>query len=146
MVRFQVVIDVRDPTLEATFWSHALGYEFEPPPEGYPTWSAYWTKVGVPPEDRSDEPDSIIDPQGGGPRIWFHVMDDPKVVKNRWHFDIRVGGRIDVPIAVRKERVEAEVARLERLGARRLETLTVEGMDHYAVAMEDPEGNEFDVN
>ena len=31
-------------------------------------------------------------------------------------------------------------------GATRLGALTDEGLDHYAVAMLDPEGNEFDIN
>ena len=145
-VKFQIVVDVRDPLRESTFWSQALGYQFEPPPLGYSSWSAYWTKVGVPPEDRFEGPDSIVDPSSGGPRIWFHVVEEPKVCKNRLHFDLRVGGGIDVPMQLRMARVEAEVSRLRDLGARRLETLTIEGMDHYAVAMEDPEGNEFDVN
>jgi len=38
------------------------------------------------------------------------------------------------------------VARLEALGATRLRDLTEEGVDFHAVAMCDPEGNEFDVN
>jgi hypothetical protein len=32
------------------------------------------------------------------------------------------------------------------LGARRLHTVVEEGLDHYGVAMADPEGNEFDIN
>ncbi len=50
------------------------------------------------------------------------------------------------PLDVRRERVEAEAARLVALGATRLRTLTEEGLDHYAVALLDPEGNEFDIN
>ena len=46
----------------------------------------------------------------------------------------------------RRERVEAEAARLVLLGATRLHTNAEEGLDHYAVAMVDPEGNEFDIN
>ena len=42
--------------------------------------------------------------------------------------------------------MEAEAARLESLGATRLRTMSEEGLDHYAVAMTDPEGNEFDVH
>ena len=49
-------------------------------------------------------------------------------------------------LAARRERVEAEAARPELLGATRLHTLAEDGLDHYAVAMADPEGNEFDVN
>lgn len=45
----------------------------------------------------------------------------------------------------RRERVEAEAARLVSLGATRLHTIDEEGLDHYAVALIDPEGNEFDI-
>ena len=145
-VNFQIVIDVHDPVREVAFWSKALGYAVEPPPKGFASWSAYWARIGVPEEDRFEGPDSIVDPDGEGPRIWFHVMPETKTGKNRLHFDIRVGGGIEVPLALRRQKVEAEVGRLEDLGARRLETLETEGLDHYAVALEDPEGNEFDVN
>ncbi len=55
------------------------------------------------------------------------------------------GGR-GSSLATRRERVEAEVERLVTLGASRLHTIEEEGLDHYAVALTDPEGNEFDVN
>ena len=55
------------------------------------------------------------------------------------------GGR-GSSLDVRRERVEAEAARLVSLGATRLHTNVEEGLDHYAVAMTDPEGNEFDIN
>jgi hypothetical protein len=73
-------------------------------------------------------------------------MAESKTMKNRLHLDLGVSGGFGVPLSLRKERVEAEVARLIALGASRLETLALEGFEHYAVAMADPEGNEFDVN
>jgi hypothetical protein len=91
-------------------------------------------------------PESIIDPKGEGPRIWFHAVPEAKMCKNRLHFDIKAGGNRGLPLATRKDQVEAEAARLGNLGATRLETLYEEGVDHYAVAMADPEGNEFDIN
>jgi hypothetical protein len=45
-----------------------------------------------------------------------------------------------------KQRVDTEVARLADLGATMVRILFQQGIDHYAVAMTDPEGNEFDVN
>jgi Glyoxalase-like domain len=36
--------------------------------------------------------------------------------------------------------------RLTELGATMVRVLEEEGLDHYAVAMKDPEGNEFDIN
>lgn len=50
------------------------------------------------------------------------------------------------PIATRKQRVDAEALRLTGLGATMVKVLEEEGLDHYAVAMTDPEGNEFDIN
>ena len=51
-----------------------------------------------------------------------------------------------VPIETRRQRVDAEAARLADLGALLVGVLNTEGLDHYAVAMKDPEGNEFDIN
>ena len=44
---FQLVIDCADPEPLARFWVAALGYEFEPPPDGYDNWDDYWRAVGV---------------------------------------------------------------------------------------------------
>jgi hypothetical protein len=58
----------------------------------------------------------------------------------------RVSGGRAVPIQTRKQRVDAEAGRLAGLGALLVGVLDTEGLDHYAVAMKDPEGNEFDIN
>jgi len=142
---FQVTIDCKDPPRMCEFWTAALGYEIEPPPEGFATWDDYWRKVGVSESDLGIGPDCIVDPAGRGPRIWFHIVTEPKVVKNRIHLDLRVGGSREVQLDVRKQRVETEADRLVRLGATRLGTGSEEGVDHYAVARQDPEGNEFDI-
>ncbi len=141
-LRFEIVVDVHDPVREATFWASALQYTAGPPPEGFDSWKDFWTRIGVP----AGEFDSIVDTEGKGPRIWFHTVPESKTGKNRMHFDIGVSGGLGVPIAKRRERVEAEAERLVRIGATRLETLEEEGVEHYAVAMADPEGNEFDIN
>lgn len=147
-VCFQIVIDCHDPRRLVAFWSNALRYRPEPPPKGFPGWREYWRTLGVAEEEIRDvtSPESIDDPNGEGPRMWFHAVPESKACKNRLHFDIRASGSRDLPLTTRKDQVEAEVARLEALGATRLETLFAEGDDHYAVAMSDPEGNEFDVN
>ena len=44
--RFQLVVDCREPEPLAIFWAAALGYEFEPPPEGFANWDGYWRDVG----------------------------------------------------------------------------------------------------
>ena len=76
----------------------------------------------------------------------FHVVSDTKTAKNRLHFDIHASGETTDPIDMRRERVDAEAARLAGLGATITGALPEEGMDHYAVGMRDPEGNEFDIN
>ncbi len=37
--------------------------------------------------------DSIVDPDGAGPRIWFQPVPETKVVKNRLHLDVKVADR-----------------------------------------------------
>jgi hypothetical protein len=145
-VRFQLVIDCREPEPLARFWAAALGYEFEPPPEGFATWDDYWRDVGVSEEELGAGQDCITDPDGSGPRIWFQVVPEPKAAKNRLHLDISVGGGRAFPIETRRQRVKAEAERLAGLGASFVRVLSEEGLDHYGIAMQDPEGNEFDIN
>jgi len=144
--RFQVVIDCKDPARMCQFWTKALGYEIAPPPNGFESWHDYYRDVGVPEEELGSGPDRLIDPSGSGPAIWFQVVDESKTVKNRLHFDLGVSGGRSVPFETRKQRVEAEADRLSHLGATRVGVFFEKGVDHYAVAMLDPEGNEFDIN
>jgi len=151
--RFQLVIDCKDPALLARFWASALGYVLEPPPEGFATWDDWRRDIGFPDSELGIGADSIIDPRGDGPRIWFHAMPAAKVVKNRLHFDIHASTRgpyassiRNIPLKVRKQRVDAEARRLTDLGATNTGALSGDGLDHYAVGMKDPEGNEFDIN
>ncbi|MEU9658918.1 VOC family protein [Streptomyces chartreusis] len=145
----QLTIDCSDPQRMVTFWAEALDYVPEPPPDGHPTWRAYWAAMGVPeaelPAGAGDVPESIIDPAGRGPRVWFQQVPESKVAKNRWHFDLKVGGGRDVPLDVRTQRVRATVERLVEAGATVLRIKDEPDMGFYAAAMQDPEGNEFDV-
>jgi hypothetical protein len=141
--RIQVTIDCADPDRLARFWTGALGYELEKPPDGSESWQAYWVRRGLAEEEIEDGYFAIVDPEGVGPRIWFQPVPEPKVVKNRVHLDLSVSGGRQVPVASRRERVDAEVDRLVGAGATRLRVLSEEGVDHYAVVMQDPEGNEF---
>ena len=72
--KFQLVIDCADPEPLARFWVGALGYEFEPPPDGYDNWDDYWRAVGVSEDELGLGLDRIADPAGRGPRIWFQVV------------------------------------------------------------------------
>jgi hypothetical protein len=145
-VRFQLVINCTDPDLLARFWAAALGYALEPPPAGFATWDDWRRDIGLLEATWAGGADSIIDPDGGGPRIWFQVVPDTKIVTNRLHLDVHASGGRALPIATRRQRVDAEARRLSELGATVVGALTEEGLDHYAVAMTDPEGNEFDIN
>jgi hypothetical protein len=145
-VRYQLVIDCAEPDRQARFWAAALGYELAPAPAGYATWNDFYRALGLPEEYLVDGADRISDPDGHGPSIWFNAVPDAKVVKNRLHLDIHASGDRTDPIASRRARVDAEADRLAALGATITGPLSGEGVDHYAVGMQDPEGNEFDIN
>jgi len=142
----QIAIDCADPARLVRFWAAALHYDVEPPPAPHATWNDYWRSIGVPEHELDhdgDGSDSIVDPAGVGPRIWFQAVPEPKTTKNRLHLDLKVSGGRSVPIDVRRARVDAEVARLGQLGATPIRLLDEDGIDHYAQVMQDPEGNEF---
>jgi predicted enzyme related to lactoylglutathione lyase len=63
--------------------------------------------------------------------IVLQEMAEPKAGKNRMHLDIHV------------DDLEAEVARLEALGATRVEPGPIEGHGHAWYVLADPEGNEL---
>ncbi len=142
-----LTIDCADPQRMVAFWAEALGYVPEPAPDGHATWRQYWLAVGVPadelPDGAGDHPESIVDPTGRGPRVWFQQVPEPKIAKNRWHFDLKVGGGRGVPLDVRRERVQAAVEQLVGAGATVVQLRDEAGS--YVAAMQDPEGNEFDV-
>jgi len=145
-VRFQLVIDCADPDRLARFWAAALAYELAPAPTGFATWNDFYRHLGLPEEDLVEGADRISDPEGHGPTIWFHVVTETKVAKNRLHLDIHASGERTDPIESRRKRVDTEARRLAGLGATITGALASEGLDHYAVGMKDPEGNEFDIN
>jgi len=114
-IRIQCLcIDSADPRRIASFWQAALGWRrtFESDDE-----------VVLEPPEGSPE-DGIV------PDLLFLKVPGAKVVKNRLHLDLR-------PLDQ-----DAEVARLEALGARRVSV----GQGEVSwVVMADPDGNEFDV-
>ncbi len=71
-------LDATDHQALADWWCAALGYvrrdEVEPPEEG-------WTRP-------DDWPVPIVDPSGAGPLMWIVPVPEPKVFKNRMHFDV----------------------------------------------------------
>jgi hypothetical protein len=114
MLRIQcLTVDAQDPSAIATFWESALG----------------WRRT----EDDGNEvvlEPPIGDPVGGAvPDLLFLRVSDERLSKNRLHLDLR------------PEDQAVEVARLEALGARRIDI--GQGPDVTWVVMADPEGNEF---
>lgn len=146
---WQLVIDCTDPRTMVEFWSQAMHYIPEPPPTPHTTWREYWQAMGVPdnelPPGVGDVPESLIDPQGRGPRWWFQQVPESKSIKNRLHVDLLVGGGRSIPFEKRKITVNSEAERLVALGATIRSVMDLPEMDHFAVCMADPEGNEFDV-
>jgi predicted enzyme related to lactoylglutathione lyase len=108
-----VLIDSRDPDALATFWESVLG----------------WRRT------YADDDEIVLEPPKGSredgvvPDLLFLRVPDPKTVKNRLHIDLRPDDR------------DAEVARIEALGARRVDI--GQGPDVTWVVLADPEGNEF---
>ena len=146
-IRTQVVLDTADPHAVATFWAEALHYELEDhsrlitqlladghaPEEATTTVGGVlsWRTVAA-----IRHPDDAVHPftgAGEGRRIFFQAVPEAKTVKNRMHLDLSVG----------PDARDAEVERLEGLGATVLARVDADGSNH--VTMADPEGNEFDV-
>jgi Glyoxalase-like domain len=119
--RFDLAIDCADPVALARFWADALGY---PVPAAFPEGG-----------DVHLEP-----PADDLPLIYFQVVPEGKVAKNRLHLDLKVGG--SGPLEELKARIDAEAARLVALGASDARGPIEEG-GSYWVRMNDPEGNEF---
>jgi predicted enzyme related to lactoylglutathione lyase len=105
-------IDSADPDRLATFWQEALG----------------WRRThDTPDEVALEPPEALWD--GVAPDLMFLRVPDEKVGKNRLHLDLRPDDQT------------AEVARLEGLGARRVDV--GQGVDVGWIVMADPEDNEF---
>jgi hypothetical protein len=145
-VSYQLVIDCASPEPLAVFWAAALHYVIAPPPTGFDSWDEFYRSIGVPEEELGTGADRIDDPRGEGPSIWFQVVPELKTAKNRLHIDLHASGGRGSDLETRRRLVDAEAERLVALGATRLGSDVEEGLDHYAVAMADPEGNEFDIN
>ena len=106
----EIVIDCAFPQRLATFWAEALDYEVT---ESDPDMAA------------------IEDPRGGTPGICFQRVPEPKLSKNRVHFDL----------CVDEERFQETVDRLVALGAMQIDV--GQGPDRVWIVLADPERNEF---
>ena len=137
----QVVIDCADPARLSAFWADALHYKVQDPPEGHATWEEFLAAQGVP-ESEWNSASAVVDPAGAGPRVYFQRVPEEKVVKNRVHLDLNVGGGHATALEERQRHVDAEVERLLGLGATIFRPGAVENGEYWVV-MQDPEGNEF---
>ena len=97
--------------------------------------AAFWAEViGVPIEARLGDPPQYVNlaPAGpGAPRICFQRVPEPKIIKNRLHFDLQVD---DVDQACR---------RIEALGGHRRDDYDFHEHGYSWRRMADPDGNEF---
>ena len=117
MLKLQcITIDAHDPVALAQFWSQALGWKIGDDVNDIEVWI----------ERELGDPN-----QSGFPDILFLKNSDTKTGKNRLHLDFRPDDQA------------AEVARLEKLGARKIEIGQSAEPTCTWVVMADPEGNEF---
>lgn len=122
---YTVVVDCRDPQAQARWWAQALDWEVvDDTPE----------ETVVIPRGISSEPVTDLDAWlSRGQGLVFVPVPEGKAVKNRLHIDLAPHTSQDR---------EAEIARLERLGATRVNV----GQDDEDVTwtvLADPKGNEF---
>jgi catechol 2,3-dioxygenase-like lactoylglutathione lyase family enzyme len=119
---YSVVIDCADVAAQGRWWAEALGWHivYETPDE-----------LGLVPPHALAKGDSIP-VEERAPGLVFVPVPEGKQVKNRLHFDLAPRVHDDQA---------AEVARLERLGAKRVDV--GQGATQSWVVMADPEGNEF---
>lgn len=119
---YTIVVDSRDVAAQARWWAEVLDWKlvYEAPDEA----------VIVPPHgiDKSRH----IPMMERGPGLVFVPVPEGKTVKNRLHIDL-------APFATDDQ--AAEVARLEQMGASRVDV--GQGSDVSWIVMADPEGNEF---
>jgi hypothetical protein len=111
-----IAIDANDPAALARFWCQVLDYEIT---------EVDGENVSIEARDPAD--------RVAGRRVPIDILKVPegKSVKNRLHLDLRAD----------QSDQAAEVARLESLGATRVDI--GQGPDVSWVVLADPEGNEF---
>ena len=139
--KWSLTFDCSQPAVVAAFWREALGYVAAAPPEGFASWPDWFRHFDVP-EVEWDDAAYLRDPDGVRPSISFLKVPESKVVKNRVHLDVSVGGGRQEPWGARWARVEAAVARLTDAGATVIGVDPPHGQPDHMV-MADPEGNEF---
>lgn len=118
---YTTVVDSHDVAAQARWWAEALGWAL--------VYEAADECVIVPAIALDDSRDIPVEERGPG--LVFVTVSDSKQIKNRLHLDLAPRAADDHAV---------EVARLERLGATRVD---VGQQDAPWVVLADPEGNEF---
>jgi catechol 2,3-dioxygenase-like lactoylglutathione lyase family enzyme len=136
----QITFDCADPAAQAAFWAEVLGYVVQPPPPGFDSWEQALDAWRVPPEQRNSR-SALVDPDGGGPRVFLQRVPEGKTAKNRQHLDVRAAPGLEGD--ERMAALEAECERLVGLGATRVRRYEAEQAGSGHIVMQDPEGNEF---
>ena len=120
---YTTVIDSQNPRMLSAWWAEALDwqlvYESDDECVIIPGW--------VTPDHMASTPWEQT-----GPGLVFVTVPEAKTVKNRLHLDLAPH--------ISQDR-DAEIARLEQLGARRVDV--GQGEDVTWTVFADPEGNEF---
>ena len=111
-----ITVDAHNPLALAQFWAEALGWTVGEDGDDI----GWWIERELKDPNQTDFPD-----------ILFLKVPDSKAVKNRLHLDLRPDDQA------------AEVARLEKLGAKKIDIGQSTDPDTTWVVMADPEGNEF---
>jgi len=137
----QITLDCADPAAVAEFWAAALGYQVQPPPDGFDSWDDALRAFGVP-ESEWNSRSAAVPLEGPGARLFFQRVPEGKTAKNRVHLDVRAAPGLTGD--ERMAALEAECTRLEALGATRAYRVEADGrMEAGFISMIDPEGNEF---
>jgi predicted enzyme related to lactoylglutathione lyase len=126
-----------DPRALAHFWSGVFGY---PPSEWDEPLRSELIAAGLSAEDLAKRA-LAEDPEGRGPRLFFHHASNGKAGRNRIHLDVQAV-QSGSPT---REQLDAEKDRLVALGAR-VVRLVDQSWGEWAelyYQLEDPEGNEF---
>ncbi len=129
-----------DPRALAAFWSAVFGY---PVADWDEPLRQELLDSGLTPQDL-DNRAVAEDPEGIGPRLFFHHADGPKEGRNRLHLDINVARGPDDPPSD-GDALDEEKDRLVALGATVVRLVEQEWgpwPERY-YQMQDPEGNEF---
>ena len=120
---YTTVIDSKDPKTLSAWWAEALEwqtvYESDDECVIIPGWVTPDVMANTPWEQT-------------GPGLVFVSVPEPKQTKNRLHIDLAPHTSQDR---------DGEIARLEKLGARRVDV--GQGEDVTWTVLADPEGNEF---